>query len=389
MRARVALVSVADHLRGQVAEDLAAFDDLRIAEPVRRESIRVELRGASRRYRYADGYPAVMLNGPRLMGVYAALLAAFAVFCIRNWEVQPVSFALHLLVAAGGLALLSLIMLAAVHGLPAYLRRRGPATAAVLGTFTVPVVSLVVTYAQWKPYDGGQYAWSLLWGWDAGCMALLVVQVAATVEVVWQGRRIDQRCKPYDGLALATARAAAKIAKDRHRWSSGRVARAWCEELEDIAARTELVLALRSQTPGRSRRLRHELRCEAVRIAEAFREHQRLVATAYSATDVDEVDASLVCAVEALLAGDRDALLAHAPDQVPLRTLLRRVWVRAWPASVLVVAGFVLPALPPVQGSPAELSLKVSLIVLGVLKLVAPQVSDQVGSMMDKALPWK
>lgn len=117
VRAPVALVSAADHLRGHVAEDLAAFDDLRIAEPVRRESIRVELRGASRRYRYADGYPAVMLNGPRLMGVYAALLAAFAVFCIRNWEVQPVSFALHLLVAAG-----------------------------------VPVVSLVVTYAQWIPY---------------------------------------------------------------------------------------------------------------------------------------------------------------------------------------------------------------------------------------------
>ncbi|MEU9441517.1 hypothetical protein AB0D42_11485 [Streptomyces sp. NPDC048304] len=251
------------------------------------------------------------------------------------------------------------------------------------------MTSLIFTYSDWDGLGAGRYAWSLLWGWDAVCIALLVIQVLSTLEVFWQGWRFDERCKPYDGLALAVVGTTARIAMNRDRFGSAREVRAWCLEIEALANRAELVLALRHNTPARIRSLRRVLKGEAVRIAEVFRDYQRPLAIAYREADIDAVVDSLLATLDALLAGDRDALLARAPEEVPIRTLLRRAWARIWPSVILVAAGLVLPMVPPVHGSSAELSLKVSLIALGVLKLVAPQVSDQIESLLDKALSGK
>ncbi|WP_189705388.1 hypothetical protein [Streptomyces anandii] len=251
------------------------------------------------------------------------------------------------------------------------------------------MTSLIFTYSEWGDIDARQDGWPLLWGWDAVCLVLLMIQFLSTLEVFWQGRRFDERCKPYDGLALAVVSTTARIAKNRDRFGSAREVRAWCLELEVIAAKAEIVLALRYNTPARSRSLRRILKGEAVRIAEVFRDYERPLVTAYKGADIDAVVDSLLVTLDALLAGDRGALLACAPEEVPTRTLLGRAWARIWPPVVLIAAGIVLPMVPPVHGSPAELSLKVSLIALGVLKLVAPQVSDQVGSLLDKALPGK
>ncbi|MET8579356.1 hypothetical protein ABZX39_00535 [Streptomyces collinus] len=251
------------------------------------------------------------------------------------------------------------------------------------------MTSLILTYSEWDDMDARRIEWPLLWGWDAVCLVLLMIQFFSTLEVFWQARRFDERCRPYDGLALAVVSSTERIAKNRDRFGSAREVRAWCLELEAIAARAENVLALRSNTPARSRSLRRELKDEAARIAEVFRNCERPLVMAYKATDIDAVVDSLLVTLEALLVGDRSALLARAPEEVPTRTLLRRAWARLWPPVVLIAAGIVLPLVPPVDGSPAELSLKVSLIALGVLKLVAPQVSDQVGGLLDKALSGK
>ncbi|GGX84331.1 hypothetical protein GCM10010510_31680 [Streptomyces anandii JCM 4720] len=389
LRARQAVISVATALRGQVSQDLASFDAVPIADPVRRASLRTEVLRASRRYRYADGYPTLILDAPRLLGVGAVLAVALAAFGARAWKLHPVDFCLHFLLFAGGAGILLLVVLLVLRVLPTYVQRRGPAGLAVLGMVALPMTSLIFTYSEWGDIDARQDGWPLLWGWDAVCLVLLMIQFLSTLEVFWQGRRFDERCKPYDGLALAVVSTTARIAKNRDRFGSAREVRAWCLELEVIAAKAEIVLALRYNTPARSRSLRRILKGEAVRIAEVFRDYERPLVTAYKGADIDAVVDSLLVTLDALLAGDRGALLACAPEEVPTRTLLGRAWARIWPPVVLIAAGIVLPMVPPVHGSPAELSLKVSLIALGVLKLVAPQVSDQVGSLLDKALPGK
>ncbi|MFJ4517454.1 hypothetical protein [Streptomyces sp. NPDC088816] len=228
----------------------------------------------------------------------------------------------------------------------------------------------------------------VIWGWNAGCLALLTLCAFSALEVACQTYRINRRCWPYDGLTLFTVRAVARIAEGRERWWSEPMVRRSCRELEGIAMRAEVALA-RSGSLLRRSPLAYEMKDEALRVAEVFRAHQRHLATGRSAEDVDRIVDSLVCAVEALLAGDRAALLANAPERAPRVTLLRRVWSRIWPAASLVAAGVVLPMLPQVSGSPGAESLRIILIVSGLWKLVSTEDAGQVSGLLEKVLPWK
>ncbi|MET7761713.1 hypothetical protein ABZS71_06615 [Streptomyces sp. NPDC005393] len=385
---RRARIQLAQTCRADVEQDLDAFDRLPIADRDRRQHMRAELRRASRRYRYADGLPSFAVSGPMHLAVYICLAVCAAVFVVRAVGEPWLDLGLHLLLFTAGLVAVGAVIWPVLAVLPRYARSRGAATVVVIGTVGVPVASLFFTATGSIDVGHKGHLRSVIWGWDAGCLALLTLSAFSALEVAYQTYRINRRCWPYDGLTLRTVRAVARIAEGREQWWSEPAVRRSCRELEGIAFHAETALARSGSVPRRSP-LAYEMKDEALRVAEAFRAHQRHLATARSAEDIDRIVGSLVCAVEALLAGDRAALLANAPERAPRVSLLRRVWPRIWPAASLVAAGIVLPMLPQVSGSPGAESLRIILIVTGLWKLVSTEDAGQVSGLLEKVLPWK
>ncbi|MDJ0345887.1 hypothetical protein QMK19_35225 [Streptomyces sp. H10-C2] len=387
VRLRELRVDLAQKCREKVEADLAAFDLLSIADPERQLRIRRELRRAARRFRYADEYPDLALRP--LMGhvVWLALVAGVVVFFARLSG--PISHSaanlLWFAVSATTAGFIPKLLLVA----PA-IRRRGPSVAALASYLMLPAAMLYGTGLAIRAgqLPGNGVEWAVISGIDTIWLAWLACGCVSVVAGLLQVERIARCCWPYDGLVLGVLHVASEIARDPSAWRSERTVRRWCNRLEDISVAVETVFALRQRTPWRDRPLRRDFGGEALRVAEVFRAHKRLLLTAFSSADVQQVVESLTCAVEALLAGDRQALLENAPEQAPLRTHLRRLWARLAPGAALIAAGILLPMFMPLPGTSGT-HLQQILITLGIVQAVAPSAAERVGNLLEKALSSK
>lgn len=221
-----------------------------------------------------------------------------------------------------------------------------------------------------------------------GATVLLYVHAASAFVEFRRTRQIHQRCRPTDRLLLTTLTLAGGI----HVFTRGRVTPATCRLLwatmESAAHMAERDLAVPYRLP---RSLRGTLRQEALRIASVYRAHMMPLALVRTPADGDRLVASLLAAADALIDGDRAALLENAPEKVTKRRIVRAVLVRAWPPVVLIACGIGLPLIPSVaaQGALAS-SLRWTLVVAGVLTFVAgSDTASRVSGPLDKALPWK
>lgn len=135
-----------------------------------------------------------------------------------------------------------------------------------------------------------------------------------------------------------------------------------------------------------------ELRAHFAKIAAVVRSHKVCIANAAKADDFSRVSASFCSAVEALARGQVNELTVLAPEVTVISRLSRAVR-RFVPAAVLVLAAIALPFLPGVENSNAVVaSIRVTLIVAGVLALVLPVDSPATARIMDtltKSLAWK
>ncbi|MFC7862875.1 hypothetical protein ACFU5B_03540 [Streptomyces murinus] len=86
---------------------------------------------------------------------------------------------------------------------------------------------------------------------------------------------------------------------------------------------------------------------------------------------MDAVVVSLTHGLQAFCAGDRDALLRNAPDQVPPHVnSVAAVLLRGIPAVVLIAAGILLPLIPAIAHNGLASSLRWYLIVMGGLMFI-------------------
>ncbi|MGR6968025.1 hypothetical protein ACU639_36815 [Streptomyces cynarae] len=367
--------------------DLSTFDSLPIADPVRRQRLRSKVLCASVRCRAGSEAVAV-----------------------------PVGTALLIVIGAGALVE---VLRDVVHGV-------APLGGQPFG-FWLTTCVILVPFVGWRlsermrwqdgpgslpwpprrPPPGSRYLAGILAGIAVGfCLIVLVADLrqrsvlapggADDVPIgsgLWymavlvaEDRWRAVHGRPYDLLILELVTVTAALHARSRRLTSTETRRL-CRELDHIANRAELLLSM----PGRARRSsRSVLRAEARRIAAVFRSHVPAVAAAYDAADVQPIVASLLCSIEALADGDRAALLANAPDAVPIAGRLRRAFARAWPPTVLLASGVALPLIPAVANQPeAASSLRWTLVVAGVLTLAAGKdIAGRVGVSLDRALPW-
>ncbi|MEW1569244.1 hypothetical protein AB0454_40580 [Streptomyces sp. NPDC093509] len=201
----------------------------------------------------------------------------------------------------------------------------------------------------------------------------------------------SRRCHPYDHVALFLLGTAAAIRRERRRWHDDRQVTSWRASLEIVAIQVERDASLSRRTGIAEGSAHMELREEALRIAAVVRSHKRALAEAHSPRHVDAVVASLVDGLRAFCAGDRTALLANAPDQVPPRVIrFTRAALRVAPAAVLISAGILLPLVPAVAHSELASNLRWYLIVIGAIMFVttredlAAKISEAVAKVLLK-----
>ncbi|MCL8014076.1 hypothetical protein [Streptomyces sp. AS02] len=208
---------------------------------------------------------------------------------------------------------------------------------------------------------------------------------------------VDQRlrardCFPYDAVALRTLRLAAEMRRSRGQWQNNKVVRQWVIGLEDIATLAVVDFTLPDRVSRADWEIWRQLREEAVRIAEVFRAHKAQVLRARNEADIEEVIESLQRGVLAMLEGDREGLLANAPECIseadPIMAWLRR----AVSGGILICAGLLLPMVPIVaRQAVAAQSLRWTLLVAGVAMLISasPEVNSRVNDAFGKAIAGK
>ncbi|MEU6774674.1 hypothetical protein [Streptomyces sp. NPDC046759] len=197
-----------------------------------------------------------------------------------------------------------------------------------------------------------------------------------------------------DNLALQTLRCAESLHTGRGQWSSPRQSRSWQRDLDNLAAYAELSFRLTERLDRTSsRQVRQTLTEEARRLATLIRLHQHPIATAAGPEDIDSVVASLVYGIEAMLAGDREALLEHAPPAPPQSQRVKEfLRTRVVPAAVLLVFGVLAPQAPVLRHSKAVAnSITATLVLFALVSLVtankevAGQLNDTIGKGLAKA----
>jgi hypothetical protein len=200
-----------------------------------------------------------------------------------------------------------------------------------------------------------------------------------------------RRCHPYDHIALFLLGAAAHIRRERHRWHDDSRVTSWRASLEVVAIQVERDASLSGRIGLADGSTHMELREEAGRIAAVIRSHKRALAKAHSARDVDAVVVSLVEGIRAFCAGDRAALLTHAPDQVaPQVSSFAKAALRLTPAAVLIAAGLLLPLVPSIAHSDLASNLRWYLIVMGAIMFIttredlATKISEAVAKVLFK-----
>jgi hypothetical protein len=286
-------------------------------------------------------------------------------------------------VAAAAVCVVIAGRLARRHPRVATLPGRTLAAQCALPGLSFSLSSLPFRYA--RPHSDAWHFWT---GWYLVCGTVLMYFVIAAsfgIPIAW---RVARRCRPLDRLLLMTTVLAADIHTLSRRRLSPTDNYLLCRRLEGLALVAERDLTMPHRGP---RSVRRELRRDALRVAAVYRSHRLPLTTAAGPQDADRIVASLVAAIEALATANRTALLANAPENVPERNLIRRILARAWPASLFVASGALLPLIPPIAHQPSiASSLRWSLIVAGVLTFVAGQDTvSRIGTPLDKALPWK
>ncbi|GAB7188998.1 hypothetical protein ATKI12_8829 [Kitasatospora sp. Ki12] len=198
-------------------------------------------------------------------------------------------------------------------------------------------------------------------------------------------------CRPFDAVCVHLARLVADLHEKRHRWFAAEDVAGWSRRLEEIAVGVERA----GMYPGRIHNAGPEvtaaLRLENLRIAAVFRAHKRDLAQAHSAAAVDEVTASLLNGLRALMAGDRAALLAGAPSDVAVPGRLARWMPRLAPAAVFAAAAVLLPMVPFVADIPGmATSLRWTFAVMAAVSLatIRQDVAAQVNEVFGRAVPW-
>lgn len=375
------------NLADQVRKDMDSFDRLPAHGPELAQ-LRNAVLFASLRWRNTQLNAAEHALQWIMLVVYVSVCAAIlgtAYVSLHGKADGPVNYALAFSAGAGGAIPAGLIQFLIYQ----ITRRREPRIDrpnVLMGDLLVPAFSLSAALPLHRATLGVNLSACVL-GWLTACWISLGLGLFRLAKSVVAKQVAARHCRPYDSLLVSTVHLAAVLYRDSRWRLSAKTAYFACRHLEALA-----LTAQRAMTaPGRApRAVRRRLRQDGLRLAVVFRAHQEAVATAYSVAAADRIVASLLAAVEALATGDREALLAHAPQSV---TVVRRIYqglVRAWPPLVLIAAGVLLPLIPPLAEQPAVAgSLRWSLIVAGVIAFAAGQdVAGRVGGVLDKALPW-
>ncbi|WP_123970166.1 hypothetical protein [Streptomyces sp. TLI_185] len=316
-------------------------------------------------------------------GGLASWLVILPLWAVDKGEVQHQK-------ALSTVALLGAFFIAIIASTMVYFmvrRRRASAPEALTVDVLLPACSLAVAL-----YLSRVSPRSLVllgaFGCAAACCLWISVWFGALLSDTITNKVITRRCLPFDGLLIDVVHLTADFHRSSRWRLSARAARLACDRLESLALASGKAMT----APGRaSPRARNELRQDGLRLAAVFRAHQKKVATTHTVEDADRIVASLLVAVEALATSDRDTLLAHAPDSVPVVRRLYSALMRTWPPLVMIASGVGLPFIPLLADQPAAAgSLRWSLIVAGVLSIVAGRdTAGQVGGILDKALPWR
>lgn len=376
------------HCRELVKSDMRSFDSLSIQNGERRASMRRHIMFASIRYRYASDVQDYIAEAlVRRMWRIPILLGLVGLLVFR-WGKEWFGYQIPLYVL-GIIALLA-VFFAYSWFMQRYEHGRSGAFATLLTAASLPAASLAITVVQPSFLSIESLEWSFVTGWDAACVLVLTMQATLAIAAIMGRSAMNERCHPLDNLALTTLGLASTIYTSRHRWRSASVTRKWCLEIESVAIHAESALIRPKASPIQSWQLRRNLQEEAWRIGAIFRSHQPALLKASSEIDIKRIVESLTFGVEALLNGDRDSLLVNAPDSVTRISLLKQAMNRVKAGLILIAAGIALPYLPTIP-SDAGGSLRVFLIVLGVLQLITTQadVGTRISGVLDKSLPWK
>ncbi|MFH9864091.1 hypothetical protein [Streptomyces sp. NPDC017202] len=373
-------------LRQLVHKDLESFDSLPAGDGPDRARLRADVLHASLRWRNARVNVASENKALAIFLCVGGGLGSW-VLIAPLWVDKADGRHRAALSATVLIASLVIALVAAIATSFAVRRRRTSPPEALAADVVIPVCSLAVAFSLRDVTPRGVASLGAF-GWSAGCCIWISVWLGGLISDVITNRVIVRRCLAFDALLVDVVHLAADLHRSSRWRLSARSARLACDRLESLAAVSEKAMT----APGRApRRVRAELRQDGLRLAAVFRSYQKQVATAHTVADVDRIVAALLAAAEALAAGDRETLLEHAPDSVPVVRRLYRVLVRTWPPLVMIASGVALPFIPPLADQPgAAGSVRWSLIVAGVLTLVAGRdTAGHVGGTLDKALSWK
>jgi hypothetical protein len=207
----------------------------------------------------------------------------------------------------------------------------------------------------------------------------------------WGSRFLAGRtCKPLDVLALRTLRCAAYIHTTRKEWTSSRRSRIWCKHLEVLARQADATFSLPARTP-RGNHLRPSLQADARRLAAVIRDHQRILVTAKGVEDVDRAVNSLINGSEAMLKGNRAALLLRAEPDLPRFDRFKALLSRWVPGVILLTIGTLLPRAPISIDGVILKNMQWVLILAGIVSLVSSnkEVTSRINDTFTRGVTWK
>ncbi|WP_406505324.1 hypothetical protein [Streptomyces sp. NBC_00212] len=368
-------------------------ESLELPDESQRLLLRREIRGAASR-RAAAAYKASRLTRP-----ITILLGAFVAFTlVARGEFTPTGPASSLIgsYVAGAGAACSLLLVAPItviataYSVAPSLRDQFDRWTLYALAGAAPLVFLLFAVINLAPPPAGSTFNPAAASSSAMALSgIALIAVGSLVGHEWLMRHCNARqCRPYDHVALYLVDAAASLHRDRHRWSSDNHVVKWRGMLDVVATQAERDARLTRRIGTTYEGTHSELRDEARRIAAVIRGHKRDLAEAYSASDVEAVATSLICGAQAFCAGDRTALLANAPDQVPQVNRFAAATARITPAVLLIAAGILLPMVPAIGHSGLASSLRWYLISLGVIMFITTRqdVTTKIGEAVAKAL---
>ncbi|MFJ2148613.1 hypothetical protein ACIOHB_07515 [Streptomyces microflavus] len=200
------------------------------------------------------------------------------------------------------------------------------------------------------------------------------------------------RAAPLDREVLSLLSCAGRTQKWSGRWSEPSRSRYLVAEIESAARKFESAARMQRRSPFIDRSSKRAALTHTYRISAAIRNHKAILVNAGTSDDYVKVSESLSSAVYLISTGQTMGLLENAPE-VTVISQFRRAIRRFLPALILLVAAFSLPLIPAIDGN-AQLvsSIRVTLLVAGVLALVLPVDSPASGRIMEtltRSLTWK